>query len=92
MSGDLKRLARNARPDVQRVGPGLFRVNGDALPHLVEKHIDGWSCDCSDFASHGGSCMHVLKVRMASGDRKILRALRLLIPTLQEDSGNVTAR
>ena len=77
---DLRRLARALYLDVTEMGLGRFRVSGGAEPHMLQKHSDGMSCDCVDYATRGGLCKHVLAVRLVSGDRKLLRALRLLIP------------
>lgn len=77
---DLRRLGRAIHLDVTGMGPGLYRVSGGAEPHTVQKQPEGWSCDCADAAYGCGWCKHVLAVGLANGDRKVRRALRLLIP------------
>ena len=67
--------------DVTGMGPGRYRVTGGASPHEVRFTKTQRVCDCPDHTMNGNAnCKHVLAVRLASGDPKAIRALRLLIP------------
>ena len=79
--GDLRRLARSVWLDVTGMGPGLYRVTGGTSPHEVRFTKTQRVCDCPDHTMNGNAnCKHVLAVRLAKGDLKVRRALRLLIP------------
>ena len=75
----LRRLAHAVWLDVRGMVPGRYQVTGGAEPHIVQKELDGWSCDCDDSVFGGGWCKHAMAVRLVHGDRNVVRALRLLI-------------
>ena len=60
-----------------------WRVTSADSFHLVSVGDSGLLCDCRDFAIRGGPCKHILRVGLANGDRTVIDALRLLIPSPQ---------
>ena len=60
-----------------------WRVTSTDSFHLVSVGDSGLLCDCRDFAIRGGPCKHILRVGLANGDRTVIDALRLLIPSPQ---------
>jgi hypothetical protein len=77
MTVDLLRLARAVHLDAEPVDGGAWRVAGGATSHTVTP--DG-GCDCTDYGVRAVACKHVLAVRLRSGERETLDALRALVP------------
>ena len=77
---DAGRLQRAIWLEVQPVARGRFLVRGGRDDHLVD--VDGGyvHCDCVAYTLRGDSCKHCLCVRLTSGDRQVVRALRQLVP------------
>ena len=75
---DLDRLARAVHLDAERLDTGAWRVTGGANVHEV--NADATACDCTDYAVRGGSCKHLLAVKLRAGDSETLRKLRAIVP------------
>lgn len=77
MTPDPARLARAVHLDAVQLDDGSWKVTGGASEHDV--NVDASSCDCHDFTVRGGSCKHMLAVRLRSGDSEAVEALRGLV-------------
>ena len=80
---DLTRLARAVHLDAVPRDDVTWQVTGADSFHVVSVGDSGLLCDCADFALRGGPCKHIIRVGLASGDREVIDALRLLIPNPQ---------
>ena len=56
-----RRLARAVWLDVRGMGPGRYQVTGGAESHIVQKELEGWSCDCAD-SVFGGAFITQLRI------------------------------
>ena len=75
---DAARVARAVHLTIDERAPGIFEVRGGAGVHTVD--LGAGTCDCTDFAVHGGPCKHLLAVRLRRGDAEALEALRAVVP------------
>jgi hypothetical protein len=80
-----RNLARAVGLDARRLERGRYEITGGSAPHVVD--IRERSCDCTDFAVHGGACKHLLRALMAVGDPFTLSALRSLVPEPKRGRG-----
>ena len=77
---DTGRLRRAVRLEAKPTDTDAYRVTGGAADHAVEI-VDGqWICDCIDAQIRGAGCKHCLLVRLLSGDKEVVEALRELVP------------
>ena len=75
---DPGRLHRAIWLDIERMGPGRYKVEGGRDPHSVDLAVGG--CDCADAAYRKAVCKHELAARLREGDPMVIRALRLIVP------------
>ena len=77
---DLLRMLRAVHLDTQPQDGGVWQVTGPENSHLVTGEDSELVCDCRDFTIRGGSCKHILRVGLATGDSDTFKALRRLLP------------
>lgn len=75
---DAARVQRAVHLTVDDAGEGLYLVSGGAAAHVV--NLEAGTCDCTDFAVHGGPCKHLVACRLVTGDREALAMLREIVP------------
>jgi hypothetical protein len=65
---------------------GTWLVTGGAEPHIATAA----TCDCTDHRIRGGECMHILLVKLHTGDSEVIAALAHVIPQQQRKSRRVS--
>ena len=81
MKIDTGRLQRAIRLEAKPTGTDTYRVRGGAATHVVEIDDGGYvRCDCIDAQVRGDTCKHSLLVRLLSGDKEVVEALREPVP------------
>lgn len=89
---DPYRLRRALELTVDHCSEDAVKVSGGAEPHRVSVHrhrrqIDGYSCDCADFAKGQPQCKHILRARLElRDDDDLMPLLRLLAGTDHESA------
>ena len=77
---DPARTRRALSLTVEPLPDGAYQVEGGAEPHIVERDLNGWICDCADQRFNRGVCKHRLAVHISQRlDPRVVDALRSVV-------------